>query len=132
MRHFLAAALVMLGFEWSVEAQTTHVPALTSFYSDCLRDGGSPASVGDYENVVVMPIYNGKFAVTGAGLWRFSITVAPSTNKEAAAVFEREPIPQDESADFIVRQGRTHFLSATRLRMLRTEGGRLDLCIRQF
>ncbi|MET1110393.1 MAG: hypothetical protein ABWX67_02590 [Allosphingosinicella sp.] len=131
MRYFIVGAFGALCLAATAQAQTNHVPALTSFYSDCLSAGGSPATVGDYPNVVVMFIYNGKTSATAGAPLRFSITVAPSTDKSAAAIFEREPIPNGESAELIVRQGRTHFVSATRLKMIRTDG-KMDMCIRQF
>jgi hypothetical protein len=131
MRYLAASAAAAFALVTTAQAQTSHVPATTNFYSDCLRNGGSPASVGNYPNIVVMPIYNGKTGATAGTALRFSITVAPSTDNSAAVYFEREPIPFGETADFVVRQGRTHFLSATRLRMVRSDG-RMDFCIRQF
>lgn len=130
MRKFLVAMLLGTGSLGVCHAQTS--PGVPTFYVDCLRSGGSPASVGDYPNVVVMPIYNGKKTATTGDALRFSITVAPSSNKEAAAVFTRDPAPLGETADFIVRQGRTYILSATKLTMNRTDGGQLDICVRQF
>ncbi|HEX8534542.1 MAG TPA: hypothetical protein VF662_10265 [Allosphingosinicella sp.] len=131
MTRSAAFGMAMVGLATTAQAQTNHVPATTSFYNDCLQSGGSPASVGNYPNIVVMPIYNGKTSPTAATAARFSITVAPSTDTSAAAYFEREPIPAGETADFVVRQGRVHFLSATRLKMVRSDG-KMDLCIKQF